>query len=159
MFKSLLSFEGRAGRETFFTVGALILLAKLCIVFVLAGLTAGDPSLDIGRWRWTVWSVVVAVDLALLWPLLALNVRRAHDRDGSGRLQAAVVIIATISGVIPPPAWRALPVIVANAAPGVVWGVLGLVMLGQLCLPGTPGPNRFGPSPKGVGDGPPGEAS
>jgi uncharacterized membrane protein YhaH (DUF805 family) len=59
----------------------------------------------------------------LIWPALALQVKRWHDRDKSGWW----VLIAFI------------PII------GAFW-----VLIECGFLDGTPGPNRFGPSPKGV---------
>ena len=63
------------------------------------------------------------VFLALLWPSLALQVKRWHDRDKSG--------------------WFVL----VNLIPFIGW-LWTLIECGF--LDGTQGPNRFGPSPKGI---------
>jgi len=63
--------------------------------------------------------------LAVLVPTLAVQVRRFHDQDLSGWF--------VLLGFIP---------------------YLGaLIMLIFMCIDGTPGPNRFGPDPKGRGEG------
>jgi uncharacterized membrane protein YhaH (DUF805 family) len=60
--------------------------------------------------------------LALLVPSIAVGVRRFHDQDKSGWF----LLLALI------------PV------------VGGLIVLVFMCLPGTSGPNRFGPDPLGT---------
>ena len=52
-------------------------------------------------------------------PAIAVQVRRFHDQDKSGWF--------VLLGLIP--------------------YVGGLIVLVFMCLPGTPGPNRFGPRP------------
>jgi uncharacterized membrane protein YhaH (DUF805 family) len=65
--------------------------------------------------------------LASFIPSIAVVVRRLHDRNMSG--------------------WWYLGVILASFIP-VVGGLAGIAMFVLFCLPGTPGPNRFGPDPK-----------
>jgi uncharacterized membrane protein YhaH (DUF805 family) len=63
--------------------------------------------------------------LALFLPSLSVSVRRLHDQDKSGwfLLIALIPIIGSV------------------------------VILVFMCLPGTPGPNRFGPDPMGIDPG------
>jgi uncharacterized membrane protein YhaH (DUF805 family) len=65
--------------------------------------------------------------LAIFIPSIAVGVRRLHDRDMSG--------------------WWYLGVIVAGMIPfiGIIANIAFIVLM---FLPGTPGPNRFGPDPK-----------
>ena len=63
--------------------------------------------------------------LAIFIPMLAVQVRRFHDQDLSGWF--------ILLGFIP--------------------YLGGLIMLVFMCIDGTPGPNRFGPDPKGRGEG------
>lgn len=72
---------------------------------------------------WTINSIMVVVALATLIPSLAVTVRRLHDTNRS--------------------AWW----ILINLLPIIGSIVLVVFML----LDGTPGPNRFGPDPKGRG--------
>ncbi len=65
--------------------------------------------------------------LAAFIPNLAVNVRRLHDRDMSG--------------------WWLLGLVVLSAIP-VVGIIVSIGWLVLMFLPGTQGPNRFGPDPK-----------
>ena len=67
-------------------------------------------------------TIQVILGLAFLWPSLAVAVKRYHDRDKSGWW----ILILFI------------PII------GFIWYIIELGF-----LPGTPGPNRFGPDPLG----------
>lgn len=80
--------------------------------------------------------------LAFLW----LSVRRINDQDrpGSVALAAAalgLVVVPTGFGIAVRAPIVPLPVEVALAL------ILGYIVL--LCLPGTVGPNRYGPDPRG----------
>jgi uncharacterized membrane protein YhaH (DUF805 family) len=103
------SFNGRVSRRQFWLYG----------VAALAGLALlGHALLGIARVRTHTADLVV--NLLLLWPALAVSVKRWHDRDKSG----AWVLL------------NLLPVI------GWLWALLdnGFVR-------GTVGPNRYGPDP------------
>jgi uncharacterized membrane protein YhaH (DUF805 family) len=65
--------------------------------------------------------------LAIIVPSIAVAVRRLHDRDMSG--------------------WWYLGVIVAGFIP-IVGFIANIAFVVLMFLPGTPGPNRFGPDPK-----------
>lgn len=104
-----------------------------------------DPRGRINRRGWWIWGLALplgvglllhallgiarvsaqttehVVNLVLLWPTLAVSIKRWHDRDKSGWW---VLIV-----LIPVVGW--LVAIVANG-----------------CLPGTRGSNRFGPEPR-----------
>ena len=71
-------------------------------------------------------SIVVVYWLAIIVPTLAVTVRRLHDRDMSG--------------------WWYLGFIVLSAIPLVGW-IASIAQIVIFCLPGTPGPNRFGEDP------------
>jgi len=75
--------------------------------------------LDIARFQETTADGVV--NLLLLWPTVTVSIKRWHDRDKSG--------------------WWVLIVLV----PVVGW-IAAIIANG--CLPGTRGPNRFGPEPR-----------
>ena len=103
------SLRGRVSRRQFWIYGVL----------ALAGLAAlGHALLGIARVR--AHSADIAVNLLLLWPALAVSVKRWHDRDKSG--------------------WWVL----LNLLPVVGW-LWALVENGF--LRGTRGPNRFGDDP------------
>ena len=102
-----------------------------------------SPRLDgHGHERPVAGPVLTVVTLALLIPGLAVTVRRLHDTDRQGSW-----ILLPIA-----PPFVILPLMELFEWKGfvLIWLMSGaglLVMLIFLCLPGTPGPNRFGPSP------------
>ena len=128
-FKNLfLSFDGRT-RRMHFWLGLLILWVVETIVVSVTfganmstGFLTGNPGAVSNIFAGTgLFGGLICV--ALLWPSLALQVKRWHDRDKSGWW----VLISFV------------PII------GALW-----ILIECGFLDGTPGPNRFGPSPKGV---------
>jgi len=145
--KLLLSFEGRA-RRSHFWIGWLICLG--------AGVVAG-------------WIPVLGglISIALIWPNLAISVKRLHDMGKSGWLIVIPWVASIVGGVF------AIALVgvsaFSNAAaleredPAAIMALLGpalglfallaLINLGFLLWiglsDGQPGDNRYGPSPKG----------
>jgi uncharacterized membrane protein YhaH (DUF805 family) len=101
----LFSFEGRIPRKAYWLQG-------IVPIFV-AGLVLGMVGFGIGFGEW--WGYVV--QFLLLWPGLAVSIKRWHDRDKSGWW--------VLIGLIP-----------------IIGGIWVLVENGF--LRGTEGPNRFG---------------
>jgi uncharacterized membrane protein YhaH (DUF805 family) len=117
-----LSFNGRL-RRMHFWIGLIILwVVEVIVMAVLIG-PAMAAAASGGGGPGPLALVGYLLLLLLIWPALALQVKRWHDRDKSGWW----VLIAFI------------PII------GAFW-----VLIECGFLDGTPGPNRFGPSPKGV---------
>jgi uncharacterized membrane protein YhaH (DUF805 family) len=87
---------------------------------VLIGLSIVDAVIIATVGRFAVFATLGM--LALLLPSIAVGVRRLHDQDYSGFL--------ILIGLIPLIGW--------------------VIILVLMCLPGTPGPNRFGPNPTDV---------
>lgn len=146
--KLLFSFEGRT-RRSHFWIGWLICLG--------VGVVAG-------------WIPVIGglISLALIWPNLAISVKRLHDMGKSGWLVAipwavsvvGIIAAAAIMGVSAFSNAAALEredptAILALMGPAIgLFAVLALVNLGFLLwiglTEGQPGDNRFGPNPKGL---------
>lgn len=141
-----LSFSGRAARPEFWTVVCVIALAKIAVLLAAAG---AHRALDLPpeRWRWTAWPAMAASDVILVWPLLALFVRRAHDRGSDGRSAAIALGLATVIGLIPPWTLQDLPAGIGGMLPGLVAGWLGLTLFGLGLIPSAPGDNAYGPEP------------
>jgi uncharacterized membrane protein YhaH (DUF805 family) len=116
------SFEGRINRAKFW-IGSLVLWVLWILVNVVLSTifgmqyAAGDIFPAMGPAAWLIWVILA---LALTYASLAVWAKRWHDRDKSG--------------------WWSLIMFVPVV--GAIWI---LVELG--CLPGTEGPNRFGPDP------------
>lgn len=136
-FRKYVDFSGRARRSEYWwwtlfsTVAQLVIVAVgLALIFsalAAAGTTSTDGSPSTGALgALGVVAIVLFVvaglfSLATLLPGLAVTVRRLHDGDHSG--------------------WWILLSLVP---------VGGFVLLVLEIMDGTPGPNRFGPSPKGA---------
>jgi len=118
-----LSFNGRL-RRLHFWVGLIILWVIEMIIFaVLIGPAVAAAAAG-GGGVGPLGLIGYLLLLALLWPALAIQVKRWHDRDKSW----VWVFISFIPLV------------------GALW-----VLIECGFLDGTPGPNKFGPSPKGLG--------
>ena len=119
------SFEGRINRAKFW-IGSLVLWVLWIVVngvlSTMFGMQFAEGEIlpAMGPVAWLVW-VIIAI--ALTYATLAVWAKRWHDRDKSG--------------------WWSLIALVPIV--GAIWI---LVELG--CLPGTEGPNRFGPDPLAV---------
>ena len=145
--KLLFSFEGRT-RRSHFWIGWLICLG--------AGVVAGWIPL-----------IGFALSIALIWPNLAISVKRLHDMGHAGWL----VVIPWAVGIVGTIAAASMMGISAfsNAAaleegdPAAILGLLGpalglVAVVGLVCLgfllwiglsDGQRGDNRYGPNPKG----------
>ena len=122
----LFGFNGRIRRLQWW-MGSLIILgimlAVVVVVSTLIGVVYGDYRNAPAVVTIIFGAILVACYVAIIWIQLALGVKRLHDKDMSG--------------------WWTLISFVPFG------GFVLLVILGF--LDGTQGPNRFGPSPKGIG--------
>ncbi|PDV86829.1 DUF805 domain-containing protein [Rhizobium sp. H4] len=120
------TFSGRASRSEYWWFGLFYVLAlfPLAIVAtVLAFLTSGGGAPSPAHYTVVIWMLFT---LAMLLPLKSLQVRRFHDRSISGWWYLALFALSFIPYAI----FLTVPVTI----------VISL-------LPGTEGPNKFGPDP------------
>ena len=83
----------------------------------------------------TVQVVAGVVGLAVLAPSISVMSRRLHDAGYNGWLTAAPIVISMIGGALGPL--------------GLIFSLVGLVgTIAIGLLPGTAGPNQYGPDPK-----------
>jgi uncharacterized membrane protein YhaH (DUF805 family) len=87
------------------------------------GATDGNSAVALARLLGALLSLAIAI--AFLWALFAIDVKRCHDREKTG--------------------WFSLISLVP------ILNIWTFVELG--CLDGKPGDNRYGPSPKAAGQG------
>ncbi|MFU7529439.1 DUF805 domain-containing protein [Qipengyuania sp. ASV99] len=135
--KRYADFSGRSRRMEYWMfalmnfVIAMVLMGPF--VFSMIGAAAdpmtvdADPFAAVGTLGTIGLGIYGLYALAIIVPSIAVVVRRLHDRDMSG--------------------WWYLGVMVASLIP-LVGLIASIAFLVLMFLPGTPGPNRFGPDPK-----------
>jgi uncharacterized membrane protein YhaH (DUF805 family) len=117
--KKYAEFEGRARRSEFWLFALFILIVEV-VYFALLGAVGGFSSSGPNGAAMVLMGIFSLFFLGILIPSLAVTFRRLHD---SGR-SAWWILISFIPGIG------------------------GLVLLVFYVLPGTAGPNKFGPDPK-----------
>lgn len=172
----LFSFDGRLRRQDWWAASICIaVLVNIAIEFAI-GLTFGSAYTliagGLGAYELRVARIEVialqhVVSLATLWPALAMAAKRAHDRNKSARTVIAVMLVSVLLSYGPTYFWMVVPYDVTSMATGASYLAYSLIsFVASLylfivvgCLDGTPGPNRFGPSPKGIGGEPANKAA
>jgi uncharacterized membrane protein YhaH (DUF805 family) len=140
-FKRYAEFSGRSRRMEYWMFTLLNVIVVTVLMFVSLGAggaagvlqadAAGDPTAGLAALFGGLGLLILLYALVVFLPSVAVTVRRLHDRDMSG--------------------WWYLGAIIGSAIP-IAGFLVGIAFLVLLALPGTPGPNRFGPDPKGVGE-------
>jgi uncharacterized membrane protein YhaH (DUF805 family) len=138
--KKFATFSGRAPRPEYWWV----YLAYMVLALVINILT----SISL------VFGLLGLVYLALVIPFIAVAVRRLHDSNRTGWWLLAPALAYLAGFLVMGPAFLSNP---AGAAAGAGLGVAGIIFLIGAglsiavfvftFLPGTRGPNRFGPDP------------
>ncbi|MEG3613569.1 DUF805 domain-containing protein [Isoptericola haloaureus] len=123
VFGKYATFSGRARRSEFWWWALFTFLVSIVVSIIVSA--TGGYSINTETMMpefGASYLLVVVVNLAFLLPSLAVTVRRLHDTDRSGF-------------------WWFI---------GLVPFVGPIVLLVFMVLEGSPGANRFGPSPKGA---------
>ena len=124
----LFSAQGRIRRRDYWLwaiVSSIAFAIILNIAMMVLGV--GKSMAETGTLPATFWLVYIILLLPLLWISVCLQIKRWHDRDKSGWW--------ILIGLIP-----------------IIGGIWALIECGF--LDGTQGPNKYGPSPKGIGAAP-----
>ena len=140
-FKRYAEFSGRSRRMEYWMFTLLNVIVISVLLFATLGVggatnlleadASGDVSAGMAAMFGGMGLLVLVWFLAVLIPSIAVTIRRLHDRDLSG--------------------WWYLGAIVGGMLPYVGF-LVSIAFIVVLFLPGTPGPNRFGPDPKGQGE-------
>lgn len=136
-YKRYFDFSGRSRRKEYwmfvlFTVIIYLVLAALMMAGGFNPAAMANPELissmeGPGALFYLGAGLLGLFALGTIIPMIAVVVRRLHDRDMSG--------------------WWYLGAIVLSMIPFVGFLVsIGFLVL--MCLEGTPGPNKYGPDPK-----------
>jgi len=127
MLQTLFGFHGRMRRSTYWAIGVML---SLVVSGTLAGLgwlafPSGAPgTAPLNDWQRAYLGLVAVSSLLAAWIRLAIQVKRWHDRNASGWWTLAALF----------------PIL------GAIW-----VLVECGFFDGTPGPNKYGLSPKGIG--------
>jgi uncharacterized membrane protein YhaH (DUF805 family) len=139
-FRRYADFSGRSRRMEYWSFALLNFIVMTVLMLVLfgiggatstmSGLESASPFALFGVFASGFGLIILIYWLAVIVPSIAVTVRRLHDRDMSGWWYGGLLIASFI------------PIVNILAAIGFI------VMFVFLLLPGTPGPNRYGPDPK-----------
>lgn len=164
ILQKLFGFQGRLRRRDYWLLTLLFaVVTGLLEEGIYRAVFGGRFSLFNGTATTTTDAGVLAVQFALTglsaWTQFAMSVKRAHDCNRSGRTVAVVLALfyfmVFAQGVLmtAPPAlpdggiWVGLALLAGVA----VYGGVGLYLLITVGIrDGTPGTNKYGPSPKGA---------
>ena len=140
-FLLLFGFRGRIGRATWWITGFIWGV-------ILTAAEVYRPSVEpaeLGKW------LFIAIAAVYVLSVVALAIKRLHDRDRSGWRILIFFLVPGLSFALadvvagPADAMLAVALAVALYAIGIAAGLWALIEFG--CLPGTHGPNRYGPDP------------
>lgn len=167
--KKYATFSGRAPRAEFWWFFLAISVIYLVLSFVF-GVTIGgmaaaqtDPSSGVLGMFGAAGMFLILFWLALLIPMIAVQVRRLHDTNRSGwwigafyLLYVAYLVLmvgtlgsvmgAAMGGADPQPNTGMFGVIMVV---GLLFFIYSIALLVFYCLPGTKGPNKYGEDPYG----------
>lgn len=124
-FTNYTNFEGRSRRAEYWWVILANLIIGAVAGFIIGAIGGGFADLNVIGLLLT--AVLGLYFLAILVPSIALGVRRFHDLDQTGWL----VLVFALVGLIPLIGFLA---VIAQY----IW----------FAMPGTTGPNKYGPDPK-----------
>lgn len=127
-FQRYVDFQGRSRRSEYWWVqlfNAIIFAVGLILLLVLGGLDVNTG--DMNPLGFIIVGILALYGLGIVIPGIALFVRRLHDINQTG--------------------WIYLGLIVASFIP-LIGTVVSIIQIVIACLPGTVGPNKYGPDPK-----------
>jgi uncharacterized membrane protein YhaH (DUF805 family) len=161
----LFGFEGRTRRRDWWIWGIATGVAYFAVFALVGGLLFGPAwsgslfggSVGPGSWPMTLFSLVSYAPL--LWVQTALAAKRAHDRNWGALIPAGLTVLCGAASFAPEIVDLVLFSRLTDQQFNTLYGVVnvgtGAVNLGLMVVlgfqDGTPGPNRFGRSPKGIG--------
>ena len=164
----LFSFQGRLRRRDWWLFGILLALGGWVVssvamatmgvsMMALLPMGASGSAADIAGVLTKVIEIQCAIFVVLLWPGLAIGVKRLHDRNRPGWLIALPYALSVANQVLTFQGMQSGLAGMMHPSPlrlcvSLLLVVIGLWMLIELgFLDGTQGPNKYGPSPKGFG--------
>ncbi len=166
--QKMFSFQGRMRRRDWW-IGVLILIVAKVVLSACGNAVVGasmfpmmalssSGEVDLGAMLVKSLEVQAIVSLVLLWPSLAIGFKRLHDRNRPGWW---LLVLTALSWVQQGLRFQRLHEggdLMSMLQPGLPGGLLLLVivivgiwlLIEMGFLDGTQGPNKYGPSPKGI---------
>ncbi len=166
--KKYATFSGRAPRAEFWwfmlllTVAYVILTVTMVGSLASLGASSSDPNamMGVAGMFGGAGILLLVVYLALLIPTLAVQVRRLHDTGRSGWWVGALYLLYIVyyaylltvgmkSATNPEFVDGSAGPVIGMMIFGLLMMIWGIVLLVFFILPGTKGPNKYGPDPYG----------
>ncbi|WP_272986353.1 MULTISPECIES: DUF805 domain-containing protein [Hyphomonas] len=132
-FARYVDFQGRSMRSEYWWVylfNMIIVAIWAILFFVLGGINMRTE--EVSPLGFILIALIAIYGLAIVIPSIALFVRRLHDINQTG--------------------WIYLGLVVASVIP-VIGFIASIAMIVIACIPGTKGPNKYGPDPLNPGAG------
>ena len=169
--KKYAQFSGRAPRAEWWWYFLFTLIIYLVMWFVFAGsmtnlaATGNNPSAGMLPALGGGMIIMSLVWLALIIPTIAVQMRRVHDTNRSGWWVGAfyllyilylAMLVGSMASVMSAgmagaePSAAAGTTVLATGLLAILILIYAIVLLVFFCLPGTPGPNIYGPEPYGA---------
>ena len=126
-FSRYVDFQGRSTRAEYWWVylfNMIVFAVWAVLFFGLGGINMRTE--EVSPLGFILIALIAIYALAIIIPGIALFVRRLHDINQTG--------------------WIYLGLVVANFVP-VLNFIAGIAMIVIACIPGTKGPNKYGPDP------------
>ena len=127
-FKRYTDFQGRSQRSEYWWVALFNVIIAVVVGGLAFALGGNFETGEINPIGMVLFGVLGLYGLSVIIPSIALFVRRLHDINQTGWIYLGLVV----AGFIP------LINLLASIAQIVI-----------ACIPGTAGPNKYGPDPKG----------
>lgn len=148
----LFSFAGRISRTGWLltTIAMAGLMAVLGVaIHLLGGVIGESPTPVAGAFLDLLWLILVVLVVPVIWVALAIGAKRLHDRNKSALWLLALYglpVILYVTSLVKGFAGYSQFVLIAAVAVA-AWSIVETAV-----LPGTAGPNDFGPEPvEGLG--------
>ncbi|MFN4183385.1 MAG: DUF805 domain-containing protein [Hyphomonas sp.] len=127
-FARYVDFQGRSRRSEYWWVALFNLIVMGVLLILLMVLGGFNPETgEMGPLGFVFIGIMGLYGLGIIIPSIALFIRRLHDINQTGWIYLGIVIASFI------------PLI------GLLASIAQIVIA---CIPGTAGPNKYGPDPK-----------
>jgi uncharacterized membrane protein YhaH (DUF805 family) len=158
VFNLFFGIEGRINRATWWMCGLVFMVVNMILSAIIRGLLASMDQLGhAGPLAQNDAGIGGLASLILMYPMIAVGVKRMHDRDKSGWWIAAFIAPGLLLGLLLPVAAAAgtslhsglawlVMVLTGLTILSIIWNVIECGFLG-----GTAGENEFG-QPRSLGD-------